>query len=101
MAEKNIKEVDTTEADFVANAADGNDAFLTDDAGHPMVKKRGTNTDFFYPTKVRDAGGNYTYPAQRMGTPLDLGNGFTLVTTADTCEIYIDGAPAGIVLASR
>ncbi len=99
--EKNIKEVNCTEADFIANAADKNDGFLTDVTGYPMVIKRGTNVDYFYPTMTRDNLGNLTYNSIRVSA-LDLGNGFTVVSpTANTLEIYVDVSPSGVILISK
>lgn len=59
--QKNIKEVESTEAGFVANAAPKNDGFLTDVTGYPMIKMRGNDYDFWFPEKSRDELGTYTY----------------------------------------
>jgi hypothetical protein len=59
--QKNIKEVESTEAGFVANAAAKNDGFLTDVIGYPMIKKRGNDYDYWFPEKSRDELGTYTY----------------------------------------
>ena len=59
--QKNIKEVESTEAGFVANAAAKNDGFLTDVTGYPMIKRRGNDYDFWFPEKSRDELGTYTY----------------------------------------
>lgn len=98
--EKNIKEVNCTEADFIANAADKNDGFLTDVIGNPMVIKRGTSIDYFFPTMTRDNLGNLTYNKIRV-SELDLGDGFTVRSTGSALEIYVDGQPSGVNLISR
>jgi len=59
--QKNIKEVESTEAGFIANAAAKNDGFLTDVIGYPMIKKRGNDYDYWFPEKSRDELGTYTY----------------------------------------
>lgn len=59
--QKNIKEVESTEAGFVANAAAKNDGFLTDVIGYPMIKRRGNDYDYWFPEKSRDELGTYTY----------------------------------------
>lgn len=98
--EKNIKEVNCSEADFIANAANKNDGFLTDVTGFPMVIKRGTNIDYFYPTMTRDNLGNLTYNKIRV-SELDLGDGFSVKSNGTELKLYLDGIETEITLLSR
>jgi hypothetical protein len=105
---KNIREVETTEADFVANAESKNDGFLTDDTGYPMVKKRSTEFNFWYPEKVRSFEGVYSYKDKTVANLIattdvsvgdkikdvdDANNNIQFDNTGDTIIVNLGGTP--------